>query len=278
MNWKSLFRPSKNISTDEAKKFIKKHDITSYQLLDVRQPKEYEQQHLPGAILIPVNEISSRLGELDKNKATLVYCHNGIRSKAAAQLLQGNGFDTVYNIRGGIRAWRGIKVHGPETQGMEFFISGEFEDAFQMAYRMEEGLKQFYLALADKVELQDQKNLLLHMAGFEDGHMAMLRHQYKETFSSAGVEKDVSVMEGGFDKKTILASYPAHIENMEDIIHLGIMFETEAYDLYSRLARRTDNPKTRHFYQHMAKEEIIHLGQLTRELDKIYAGQRPGTT
>ena len=275
MNWKSLFIPSKTISADEAKKYIKNHGVTSYQLLDVRQPQEYEQQHLPGAILIPIKELSSRLNELDTKKPTLVYCHNGIRSKAAAQLLQGYSFKTVFSIRGGIRAWKGVKIHGPETQGMEFFISGDFEDALLMAYRMEEGLKQFYLALAEKVELQVQKDLLNHMASFEDGHMAMLRHQYKKKFFHEEAEGEVTEMEGGFDKNIILASYGAHIESMEDIVHLGIMFETEAFDLYSRLARKTNNPETRDFYQHMAKEEIIHLGQLSRELDKIYAGQRP---
>jgi rhodanese-related sulfurtransferase len=275
MNWKSFFTPSKSISSDDARKYLKNHDITAYQLLDVRQPQEYEQHHLPGAILMPIKEIGSRIEELNKEKPTLIYCHSGMRSKAAAQLLQGNGFKTVLTIRGGIKAWKGLRVHGPETQGMEFFTSGEFEDACHMAYRMEMGLKQFYLALAEEVDLQSQKDLLHHMAAYEDGHMAMLRHQFKKNFSSGENLENVSEMEGGFDKNTILTSYGDHIESMEDIIHLGMMFETEAYDLYCRLARKADNSKTRDFYQHMAREEIIHLGQLSRELDKIYAGLRP---
>ena len=49
------------------------HKPEEYQLLDVRQPGEYEKGHLPGAILIPVRELSSRLAELDPAKRTFVY-------------------------------------------------------------------------------------------------------------------------------------------------------------------------------------------------------------
>lgn len=276
MNWKSLFNHGKNLSVDAAKKYLKEHDPAFCQLLDVRQHKEYEQEHIPGAILIPVRELHSRMDELDKNKPTLVYCRTGVRSKAGCQILQGQGFEEVYNVLGGIRAWKGFKIHGSETKGMEFFVPGEFVDVFHMAYRMEEGLKQFYLALVDRVAPQDQKNLLKHMAHFEDGHKAKLLHQFKEMRPDIEAEENFSAMEGGFDKDYILASYGSHLEDIEDIIHLGMMFETQAFDLYSRLARKEDNPKTRNFYEHMAKEEIAHLGQLTRELDRILAGQKPG--
>jgi rhodanese-related sulfurtransferase len=73
MNWKNLFSPGENISPGEVKTFIAEHQNDAYQLLDVRQAHEYEKGHLPGAILIPVKELSGRTNELDKTKPTFVY-------------------------------------------------------------------------------------------------------------------------------------------------------------------------------------------------------------
>ncbi|MCK5069870.1 MAG: hypothetical protein KAR01_04995 [Desulfocapsa sp.] len=73
MNWKSLFTSGADMSADEVKQYMAEHKPDEYQLLDVRQPKEYEKEHLPGAILIPVRELTERMGEIDFNKPTFIY-------------------------------------------------------------------------------------------------------------------------------------------------------------------------------------------------------------
>jgi len=73
MNWKSLFVSGANMSPDEVKNFMAEHKPGDYQLLDVRQPKEYEKEHIPGALLIPIKELRERIGELDPTKPTFVY-------------------------------------------------------------------------------------------------------------------------------------------------------------------------------------------------------------
>ncbi|HID70716.1 MAG TPA: hypothetical protein EYP35_09750 [Desulfobacterales bacterium] len=73
MNWKSLFSPGANISPEKVKKFMADHNPDEYQLLDVRQPKEYGKEHIPGATLIPVRELMDRKVELDPSKPTFVY-------------------------------------------------------------------------------------------------------------------------------------------------------------------------------------------------------------
>ena len=264
------------MSPAEARAFMKKHPAGEYQLLDVRQPKEYERKHLPGAIHIPMVELFSRISELKPQLPILVYCLCGMRSKAACQVLRGHGFRHVIRLRGGIRAWNGLFLSGHESKGMEFFISDEFENVFQMAYRMEAGLQQFYLAMMDMVTPQDQKALLKLMADFEDGHMAKLLRQYRDEISAVAAVDDFAPMEGGFDKDKTLRAYSDYLESIEDIIQLGMMLETQAYDLYSRLARKNEQPKLQQFYQHMADEEKMHLGQLSRALDKVLAGQTLG--
>jgi len=276
MSWKSLFTSGQNMPPAEARSYMKRLRTGEYQLLDVRQRKEYERGHLPGALLMPVLDLLARIAELDPQLPTLVYCYNGVRSRAACQVLRGRGFQEVINITGGIRAWNGLLLSGQETKGMEFFVSDEFENAFLMAYLMEAGLKQFYLAMADMVDPKEQKALLQHMADFEDGHMAKLLRQYRQEMPDLTDVEDLSAMEGGFDKDKTLRAYRDYLASMEDIIQLGMMLETQAYDLYSRLARKNDKPELREFYRHMADEEKIHLGQLSRSLDKILAGQRLG--
>lgn len=73
MNWKTLFTPGANISPGEVGSFMAAHQPDDYQLLDVRQPKEYEKEHLPGALLIPLKELNDRMAELDRTKPTFVY-------------------------------------------------------------------------------------------------------------------------------------------------------------------------------------------------------------
>lgn len=74
-------------------------------VVDVREPWEYRQGHVPGARLIPLGQLSSRLNELDPQHPVAVICASGNRSQSAAALLGQKGFQTVYNILGGTGAW-----------------------------------------------------------------------------------------------------------------------------------------------------------------------------
>jgi rhodanese-related sulfurtransferase len=73
-------------------------------LLDVRQPEEFRTGHVPGAKLIPLGELSSRMEELPKNQEILVICRSGNRSMSATRQLTHAGYNAV-NINGGILAW-----------------------------------------------------------------------------------------------------------------------------------------------------------------------------
>ncbi|MFT3894201.1 MAG: MBL fold metallo-hydrolase [Anaerolineales bacterium] len=74
-------------------------------VVDVREPWEYRQGHVPGAVLIPLGQLSARLKELDPAHPVAVICASGSRSQSAAALLGQKGFKTVYNILGGTGAW-----------------------------------------------------------------------------------------------------------------------------------------------------------------------------
>jgi sulfur-carrier protein adenylyltransferase/sulfurtransferase len=76
------------------------------QLIDVRQPAEYNFARIADAKLIPLGEIVRRMDEIDPSKETILHCKMGGRSAQAIQLLRQAGFTgPLRNLRGGITAW-----------------------------------------------------------------------------------------------------------------------------------------------------------------------------
>ena len=73
MRWKQLITPVKNMDTEEAKNYIEMQKEGTFTLLDVRQPKEYEESRIPGATLIPLPQLLDRLSELDTDKPIIAY-------------------------------------------------------------------------------------------------------------------------------------------------------------------------------------------------------------
>lgn len=76
------------------------------QLIDVRQPHEYDYAKIPGAKLIPMSEMMARLGELDRNREAIIHCHMGGRSARVIEVLERAGYEgKLTNLTGGISAW-----------------------------------------------------------------------------------------------------------------------------------------------------------------------------
>ena len=67
------FKPVDTWSPDKVRQFLNEKSPQEYNLVDVRTPREYEEEHLPGARLIPVGELESRWKELDRSKPTITY-------------------------------------------------------------------------------------------------------------------------------------------------------------------------------------------------------------
>jgi len=91
------------VSPVELKKRIETGE--SIVLLDVREPFEYAFCRIENSKLIPLGELGRRAGELDRSDDIVVYCHTGVRSARAVELLSSEGFRKVRNLKGGIRAW-----------------------------------------------------------------------------------------------------------------------------------------------------------------------------
>ena len=93
-----------NITAQEAKEIMDTQ--TGYVILDVRELEEYDEGHIPGAILIPYTKIEAQAEDVltDKDQLILVYCRSGRRSKIAAEALVALGYTNVKEF-GGIIDW-----------------------------------------------------------------------------------------------------------------------------------------------------------------------------
>lgn len=99
---------TKDFATVPAQEFSQKiKSMPAGQVLDVRTPKEYADQHLDNAVNIDWNgdNFVGQAQKLDKSKPVFVYCLAGSRSKSAANKLHELGFKEIYNLEGGILKW-----------------------------------------------------------------------------------------------------------------------------------------------------------------------------
>ena len=92
----------KSINSSQANNLIKNNkDLV---ILDVRRPNEFKESRIVNSINIPVEEIEWEVEELEqyKERPILVYCKVGVRSSVACAILEEEGFNNLYNLRGGI--------------------------------------------------------------------------------------------------------------------------------------------------------------------------------
>jgi rhodanese-related sulfurtransferase len=90
------------ISVDEA---AAKRDQGAF-ILDVRQPEEWQEYHIPNSTLIPLGELPNRLNEVPQDREVVVVCRSGNRSQDGRDILLNAGYSSVTSMDGGVNQWR----------------------------------------------------------------------------------------------------------------------------------------------------------------------------
>lgn len=265
------------MSIDEVKQFMREKEPDEYNLIDVRQPREYELEHIPGAKLIPVGQIDSRAHEISQEKPTIVYCASGSRSRAAASVLKEQGFENAYNIEGGINEWEGLVAEGPPEAGMAFFKGTERpEELIGLAWTLEEGSRRFYASLSDLSDDRDAKDLFLKLSDAEKHHETSLAELYRkisgkepgETFPLDLISTDNlgDLMEGGMSVSEGIDWVKRR--GLHEALELSISLESNSYDLYIKMSRITEDERAQNVFKTLVKEEKHHLDKLAELLDR----------
>ena len=269
MRWKQFFTPVKSIDAVEAKQYLNRMSGDAFTLLDVRQPGEYDAEHLPGAKLIPLPELGARLAELDADKPTVVYCAIGGRSRVGAQVLAAKGFKEVMNLSGGIKAWNSQKAVGPEDLGLSLFSGRESpQETLMAAYSLEEGLREFYLSMAAQVKDENARRLFGKLSGIEVKHQDRIFNEYLRISGAAVTREEFAekvvapAMEGGLTTEEYLRLYQPDLEVAAEVISLAMAIEAQALDLYQRAADRAKTDESKNVLAQIANEERAHIEQL----------------
>lgn len=273
----------KTLFPEELEEYIRSRGEGAFTLLDVRQPSEYEEAHLPGARLVPLPLLADSLNKLETGKTTIVYCAVGGRSRVAAQFLMNHGFDDVYHLQGGIQGWEQPTATGPVELHLRFIRGDENpREVVGIAYEMEEGLRQFHLHVKESTRDPDLAELLGHLVKAEESHKRALVELLEEVTGVVANLEEIhggavdttreELMEGGIDIRSFMDQNREYLKTVAGYIDIAMMIEIQALDLYLRMANESRDPRTQEVLRKIGREEKIHLAMLGRYLDERKRG------
>lgn len=258
-----------NLTAEETRAMLDEGREPGLVVLDVRQPHEYASGRIPGATLLPLPELPERFIELDARAPTIVYCAAGVRSRSAAQFLQGRGFQRVWNMTGGMHAWDGRAAYGTPDTGLHLLPENiSLERALLVAYGMEIGLAAYYERAQGHAQRDGVRALFRELAHLEDDHAQSVANAYRqvsaEPLSQSELDARVSRehLEGGMTIDEYLNAFEVDLDREEDVLSLAMQIEIQAHDLYLRAAARSTDPATAHALRQAAEEEKAHLQRL----------------
>ena len=201
-----------------------------------------------------------------------------MRSRSAATFLLGAGLKNVYNLEGGIRAWKGMVAHGLPEAGMAYFSpAADGEEIVGLAWALEEGSKLFYQGVsehfADDSEAQKMFEWLVSAEESHEKHLletyegltgaqpdfAKLRAKFSNSLSG-------TVMEGGVPVKDALEW--AKDKGVSESLELAMAMEVNAYDLYVKMSRAIEDKQAQQIFEKLSEEEQDHLEKLAGLLDR----------
>ena len=277
MKWKQFFTPVKSMNADQVRTFLKDRTSEDVVILDVRQPKEYKQGHLPGAKLIPMGELDTRLSEIETEKEKLVYCAIGGRSRMAVQMLSGKGFTKLINFSGGYKAWNGEAAYGLPDQGLELFSGNEsLETVLAVAYSLEDGLRDFYIEMAGQVENESAKTLFMKLSEIEIKHQDRIYREYAKIADQLQsreefvLSKISNTVEGGLSTQEYIRAFNANLNSPVEVTELAMSIEAQALDLYFRASENIQDKECKGALTTLADEERAHLKALSELMDKLF--------
>lgn len=263
------------LTPDELRRLMDRRHEKEYALVDVRQPGEYEDSHIPGALLIPLPELVRTMEALPVDRELIFYCRNGGRSQAAATMVADEEIarKTIYHLDGGVMAWEEGTAPGfPRIQ--VFDGSDSAGDTLRIAMNLEKGALNYYTRVHGLYSGRPWSRVFSDLARAERGHARIVfgflreiesvREEFEALFDGLPGE----VLEGGMPLETALQKIAAIKGRIcIHLIELALQIENQAYDLYRAMAERTAEKKAREAFWAIAQAEKGHMRSLAGAID-----------
>ncbi|RPI56030.1 MAG: sulfurtransferase [Deltaproteobacteria bacterium] len=263
------------MSPEKLKQYIEKNKESDYLLVDVRQPEEYVQRHIPGAKLIPIKELVANLSDLPSGKDLIFYCHSGGRSEAAATLAAEEKVSNknIYNLEGGIMAWDDRMVSDyPRVQ--VFDKSKSLSELLLTAMDLEKGAFRFYKYIKERFVSEPFSKTFEQLSTEEIVHAKAVYRYWKKNESDSPEFETIfenlkgEILEGGENLVDILKRATAIEGNTcMNIMELALNIENSSFDLYRTMAEQTDIKEAQDLFLSIAQAEKTHMKTLIDTID-----------
>lgn len=270
-----------DIGTDDLRRYIETHDEVDYQLVDVRQPEEYRQGHIPGAQLLPLSELEARQNELLplRDKKAIFYCRSGARSFRAASWASSTfGLPQVFNVSGGFMAWNGLAL--PDFPRLVVVdIRGGTEALLLQALNLEKGTHTLYELIAREYTAGAVAEVIGGLAKAEVAH-GQLVHQLLTQVAEGKIEDFATMfdraqgdlIESGESYEQVVARAKAMAgHGSAALLELALEIELTAYDLYKSLAAAAPTDESRRALADLAQQEKRHAEGVLKAIGRIAA-------
>jgi rhodanese-related sulfurtransferase/rubrerythrin len=268
-----------NVTSEELKHYQQEHKESEYRLIDVRQPDEYSDGHIPGALLLPLDELEGRVSELPQEQDIVFYCRSGARSQAAAIIaLDDNpALQKVYNLMGGFMAWDGhALVDFPKIE--VFSASTSLADLMFRSMDLEKAAQRFYEAMHAQNSGKAYAGTLEQLSKAEEAHARTIYHFWKravdspEPFEAVYQSLTGEILEGGEPLATILERIQsASDQSCINLFEMALNIEIQALDLYRTMADRETVQEVQEAFLSIAQMEKKHMQMLARAVKQCYS-------
>ncbi len=263
-----------SISPQELETFIRLRNVKKYLLIDVRQPGEYEEGHIPGAKLIPVMKLVANLYQLPRDRDLVFYCRNDGRSMAAATLvLEENITDSkVYHLNGGIIAYEG-KLQRDQPQLKIFPADIGLCEQLKIAMDLEKGALKFYRYLSRRFKAEKCGQTFAQLSQAEWDHAKAIFEvltplsEEKKSFEHCFDRLEGDILEGGNDLRQLQRKAATIKDNAcVSLIELALEIEYSAFDLYRNIAENQEDARARELFWNLAQAEKKHIHKLSQAI------------
>ena len=179
-------------------------------------------------------------------------------------------------MAGGIKAWEAKTAIGTQDLGMDLFNGREKPlEVLKIAYSLEQGLRDFYLAMEKEAKNEKVKDLFARLSDIEVKHQMSIYLAYND-LSAEEVDKDTfekmietQALEGGLTTDEYLELFKPDMNAPIDVISLAMSIEAQALDLYQRVSLKIENIHSRAVINKIADEEKIHIAALGKLLEHL---------
>jgi len=273
-----------NVTSDELREYMSQHKETEYVLIDVRQSEEYLGGHIPGARLMPLNELESYADDLKQlsNRALIFYCRGGARSaRASAWATQVLRLPSVRNLLGGFSGWQGPAL-ADSPRLASFDLNGSAEALLRQALELEKGTHRLYEMLSVEYPSGVLGETISALVGAELAHgeavykvLAGLIGVSEGDFETAFANLQGNIIENGAPFDVVLSRArelgPA---GGVALLELALEIELGAYDLYKNLAASVQSEDAQRALADLAQQEKGHADLVLRAIGRLATNER----